>query len=110
MNRSQCATAKPDHAVDPILVPNHDPSTSRPPPIEGFLMGTYCTESDLLSRRRLRFPRGVAQGDLVAFPNTAGDLMHFVESRSHQFPLARNVVVGAGEWGAVTPDPIDHVS
>jgi diaminopimelate decarboxylase len=108
MNRSQCATAKPDHAVDPILVPTHDLATSRPPPMEGFLMGAYCTESDLLSRRRLRFPLGVARGDLVAFPNTAGYLMHFVETRSHQFPLARNVVIGSGASGTVTPDPIDE--
>jgi len=107
MNRSQCATAKPDHAVDPILVPRHDLSTRRPPPMEGFLTGAYCTESDLLSRRRPRFPLGVERGDLVAFPNTAGYLMHFVETRSHQFPLARNVIVSSGDPGTVTPDAID---
>ncbi|TVP45600.1 MAG: Y4yA family PLP-dependent enzyme [Gemmatimonadales bacterium] len=110
MNRSQCATAKPDHAVDPILVPLLDPASGRPPPVEGFLMGAYCTESDLLSRRRLRFPLGVARGDLVVFPNTAGYLMHFVETRSHQFPLARNVVIRAGGTGTVTPDPIDDLA
>lgn len=114
MNRSQCATTKPDHAVDPILVPHGhrsprgDRSPNRPDPMEGYLMGAQCTESDLLSRRQLRFPHGVARGDLVAFPNTAGYLMHFVETRSHQFALARNVVVGAGGPATVTPGPIDE--
>ncbi len=110
MNRSQCATTRPDHAVDPILVPVEGPASSRTSPVEGYLVGGRCTESDLLSLRRLRFPLGVARGDLVAFPNTAGYLMHFVETRSHQFPLARNVVVSAGEPGTVAPDRIDELS
>lgn len=92
MNRTQCATAKPDHALDPLLVAVDD-DEPRTGPIEGWLTGAYCTEAELLTRRRLRFPHGVARGDLVAFPNTAGYLMHFVESRSHRFPLARNLVV-----------------
>ena len=33
--------------------------------------------------------------------------MHFLESRSHQFPLARNVFVTEGNAGAVTLDDID---
>ncbi len=124
MNRSQCATAKPDHAVDPILLRIQEPAsrgaaptpTSRAmpmptsmAPMEGYLVGARCTESDLLSLRRLRFPHGVARGDLVVFPNTAGYLMHFVETRSHQFPLARNVVLSLGDPGTVTPDPIDDL-
>jgi diaminopimelate decarboxylase len=107
MNRSQCATTKPDHAVDPILVRTGAASPGRPPSMEGYLMGAYCTESDLLSRRRLRFPHGVARGDLIAFANTAGYLMHFIETRSHQFPLARNLVVGGREPDSITPDRID---
>jgi diaminopimelate decarboxylase len=122
MNRSQCATAKPDHAVDPILLRIQESASRGPapmpmamamptpmPPMEGYLVGARCTESDLLSLRRLRFPRGVARGDLVVFPNTAGYLMHFVETRSHQFPLARNVVLSLGDPGTVTPDPIDDL-
>ncbi len=59
----------------------------------GFLVGAYCTESELISLRKLTFPPGAARGDLVVFPNTAGYLMHFLESRSHQFPLAKQLVV-----------------
>ena len=107
MNRTQCATAKPDHALDPLLV-TADADEPRTGPVEGWLTGAYCTEAELLTRRRLRFPNGVARGDLVVFPNTAGYLMHFVESRSHRFPLARNLVVDvaadAAELDAVDRD------
>jgi diaminopimelate decarboxylase len=41
------------------------------------------------------------------FPNTAGYLMHFVESRSHRFPLARNLVVDEAR-GAVEVDAVDR--
>ncbi|MEL6896165.1 MAG: Y4yA family PLP-dependent enzyme, partial [Planctomycetota bacterium] len=54
--------------------------------------GAYCTESEFISQRRFAFPHGIQRGDLVVFPNTAGYLMHFMESRSHQFELAKNLV------------------
>lgn len=107
MNRSQCATSKADHAVDPLLLPNPDPDAVRTGVIEGYLVGAYCTESDLLTWRRLRFPHGVARGDLAVFPNTAGYLMHFVESRSHRFPLANNLVMHP-DSGAFALDAIDR--
>jgi diaminopimelate decarboxylase len=61
-------------------------------PVEGYLVGASCIERELLTWRRLSFPRGVAVGDIVVFPNTAGDLMHILESPSHQIPLARNLI------------------
>lgn len=106
MNRTQCATAKPDHAIDPLLVAA-DRDEPRTEPIEGWLTGAYCTEAELLTRRRLRFPYGVARGDLVVFPNTAGYLMHFIESRSHRFPLARNLVVSE-DMTDVEVDAVDR--
>ncbi len=36
-------------------------------------------------------------GDLIAFPNTAGYLMHILESASHQIPLARNLVLDGAD-------------
>lgn len=88
--------AVPDREARPrprpllVAVDGDQPRTGA---VQGWLTGAYCTEAELLTRRRLRFPNGVAGGDLVVFPNTAGYLMHFVESRSHRFPLARNLVV-----------------
>lgn len=94
MNRTQCRTSSDDFLVDPLLIPaTEEPPLPRTPTgISGYLVGAYCTESELLSLRKLQFPQGVGIGDLIVFPNTAGYFMHFLESRSHQFPLARNVV------------------
>lgn len=103
MNRTQCRTTSADFLVDPILVPGSG-GGERTPPLEGYLVGAYCIERELLTWRRLRFPRGVAVGDLVVFPNTAGYFMHILESGSHQMPLARNLVMG--RHGAER-DPID---
>lgn len=89
MNKTQCRTSTDDFLVDPLLIPAG--SHSRPA-AEGYLVGAYCMESELLSLRRLVFPAGIKRGDIVMFPNTAGYYMHFLESRSHQFPLAANVV------------------
>jgi diaminopimelate decarboxylase len=60
--------------------------------MEGFLVGAYCIEDELLTMRRLSFPLGVAVGDLICFVNTAGYQMHILESASHQIPLARNLI------------------
>ncbi|WP_024793937.1 hypothetical protein [Tomitella biformata] len=104
MNRTQCRSAADDFLVDPILLPNPDPAADRSPAAEGFLVGAYCIEAELITLRRMRFPRGLAVGDIVVFVNTAGYLMHIVESASHQMPLARNLIrVGAG-WQL---DPLD---
>jgi len=91
MNRTQCRTGSDDFLVDPILL--RDPRSSDTAAREGYLAGAYCTESDLILLRRLRFPAGIGRGDLIVLPNTAGYLMHFLESRSHQFALAKNVVL-----------------
>jgi len=89
MNRTQCRTSSDDFLVDPILIPTGQPCQT----MSGYLVGAYCTESEFLSLRKLNFPQGVRRGDLVVFPNTAGYLMHFLESRSHQLPLAKNLII-----------------
>ena len=102
MNRTQCRSAALDFLIDPVLVPQ---GTDRSEPGEGFLVGAYCIEAELLTWRRLRIPRGVAVGDLVVFVNTAGYQMHILESASHQIPLARNLIPGSRGWML---DPIDE--
>ncbi len=107
MNRTQCRSTSDDFLVDPLLLhPPRARSGRRPTgPIEGYLVGAYCIERELLTWRRLRFPQGVEVGDIVVFPNTAGYLMHILESASHQIPLARNLVVPAA--GEPFLDPVD---
>lgn len=109
MNRTQCRSTADEFMVDPILVPAPDAEDARTRadegPIDGYLVGSYCIERELLMWRRLHFPSGVRVGDAVAFPNTAGYLMHILESTSHQIPLARNIV--AHDGGVFSIDPID---
>ncbi|MCS6711751.1 alanine racemase [Brachybacterium sp. EF45031] len=115
MNRTQCRSTSEDFLVDPILVPDPDAAPTDTPgtpgsaePRTGFLLGAYCIEADLILRRRLTFPGGVAPGDMIALPNTGGYLMHILESASHQIPLAANVVRSSD--GSVRRDGIDEVS
>lgn len=97
MNRTQCRTTSDDFLIDPYLVKRTPPSEE----IEAFLVGAYCIEDQVILRRKIRFPRGVAAGDIVAIPNVAGYFMHILESASHQIPLAKNVVWPDGELDAI---------
>jgi diaminopimelate decarboxylase len=93
MNRTQCRSTSDDFLVDPLLLPRAGPPRRDQRSVVGHLVGAYCIERELITWRRLRFPEGVEAGDVVVFPNTAGYLMHSLESRAHQAPLARNLVV-----------------
>ena len=105
MNRTQLRTTADDSMIDPLLV--RPPGAGEPSrALAGYLVGAYCIERELISWRRLRFPAGVAVGDIVAFPNTAGYFMHILESSSHQMPLARNLVFRDGR--PLGLDPIDR--
>lgn len=110
MNRTQCRTSSEDFLVDPLLVREPgEPSPSEPSPgFDGYLVGAYCIERELLSWRRLRFGAGVRRGDMVLFPNTAGYLMHILESSSHQMPLARNLILDPGAPPLARLDRIDE--
>lgn len=104
MNRTQCRSTSADFMVDPLLVAVADAAEG--PALDGYLVGAYCIERELISLRRMRFPHGVAVGDLVVIPNTAGYLMHILESSSHQMPLAANYLHRDGE---LTLDPINSL-
>ncbi len=110
MNRTQCRSTAEDFLLDPLLLrPDRasSPAPSRPTgAIEGYLVGAYCVERELLTWRRMRFPGGVEIGDIVVFPNTAGYMMHILESPSHQIPLARNLIVS--DEAAPVLDAIDR--
>ncbi len=97
MNRTQVRSTSVDFLLDLRWVRPADAGQPSAP-FHGFLVGAYCVEEELLMRRRLRFDDGVARGDIAAFINTGGYLMHILESASHQLPLAVNVVRGGGGW------------
>ncbi len=90
MNQTNCKTTSADFSVDPMLLTVG--TGDRTLPGRGFFVGSYCAEDDWITPRRMQFNDGVALGDLVVFPNTAGYQMHFMESRAHQSELPANVV------------------
>lgn len=108
MNRTQLRTTSDDFLVDPLHLPLSSgkgqgrAQDSRS--YEGFLVGAYCIEDEVIMRRPIVFPQGVQVGDLMVFPNTAGYFMHILESASHQIPLAKNLVE---QDGKLTLDAID---
>ena len=103
MNRTQFRTGFAEVMFDPLLAAH--PQRAAGAPLEAYLTGTYCTESEFIFKRRFVFDQGLARGDTVVLPNSAGYLVHFLESRSHQFELAANVFVDAD--GALVRDGID---
>ncbi|ROZ61884.1 Y4yA family PLP-dependent enzyme [Kocuria soli] len=104
MNRTQCRSTSADFLVDPVLVRTGSQArgASHKEAWNGndgaFLVGAYCIEAELILRRRICFPAGIDVGDVIALPNTAGYLMHILESASHQIPLAANVVRSGAEF------------
>jgi diaminopimelate decarboxylase len=57
------------------------------------VVGASCLESDVLSWRKIPFPRRPEIGDLLIYLNTAGYQMDSNESEFHQLPLPPKVVV-----------------
>ncbi|MEJ6018614.1 FAD/NAD(P)-binding protein [Corynebacterium sp. H113] len=115
MNRTQCRTTTDDILVDPILVPcasnggsGRGSDRGASSVYSGFLVGAYCIEDEVIVRRRIVFPEGIAVGDIVALPNTGGYFMHILESASHQIPLAVNLTTNGADELGFTLDPIDQ--
>ena len=109
MNRTQCRSTSDDFLVDPLLMRAEPrlraPARAAAPGRSRAISSARTASSASCSRGGgSSSPRASGVGDFVAFPNTAGYLMHILESSSHQIPLARNLIVD-GERAQL--DPID---
>ncbi|GAA5157024.1 Y4yA family PLP-dependent enzyme [Pseudonocardia eucalypti] len=60
-------------------------------PVIACVGGSSCLEYDMLSWRKIPFPRPPKHGDLLVYPNTAGYQMDKNETRFHQLPLPARV-------------------
>nr|WP_246461828.1 alanine racemase [Nocardia transvalensis] len=69
---------------DPLL---WHPDSAPGDPVTAFVGGASCMEYDVLTWRKIGFPRRPAHGDLLIYPNTAGYQMDKNESEFHQLPL-----------------------
>ncbi|WP_127498922.1 alanine racemase [Actinoplanes solisilvae] len=85
-----------EHGVlmDPVVI-----SAAPPGPIEAYLLGNLCLESDLITRRKVVLSRRPRPGDLLAFVNTAGYFMDFSATRALHQPIARKVALFQGGDG-----------
>jgi len=55
--------------------------------------GSTCLEGDMLTWRKIAFPRAIVPDDCLVYLNTAGYQMDSNESRFHDAPLPRKVVI-----------------
>ena len=109
MNHTHCRTGSADFIIDPVIV-HKRPINASDASTTGFIFGSYCTETDLIFKRRFKIPSQVGIGDILVIPNTAGYFMHFHESQSHQLPLAKNIFLPATTASDYRIDPIDASS
>ncbi|MGV9790760.1 Y4yA family PLP-dependent enzyme [Streptomyces sp. NPDC003435] len=80
-----------EYLPDPQLIPHQ----------QGDFAGVFlasvgaatCLESDMLTWRKIAFPRPPRVGDLLLYPNTAGYQMDSNESPFHDLPLPQKVVI-----------------
>lgn len=92
MNRSQLNSSSADFLLDPVFIPVKNKSREMgATPV--FFTGGYCLEQDIILKRKIVLPCLPETGDIVCFPNTAGYLMHFYETRSHLYDFTANLVM-----------------
>ncbi|MFJ3778261.1 alanine racemase [Streptomyces sp. NPDC090075] len=78
---------------DPLLVPARAHADAPAGPYPACVGAATCLESDLLTWRKIPFPKPPAAGDLLVYLNTAGYQMDSNESPFHELPLPLKVVV-----------------
>jgi diaminopimelate decarboxylase len=76
---------------EPVLLPETTAGSDGPFP--ACVGGASCLDSDMLSWRKIPFPRQPKVGDLLAYLNTAGYQMDSNESTFHEAPLPPRVVL-----------------
>ena len=92
MNGSRLNSSSADFLVDPVFIPaKKERREMSPTPV--YFTGGYCLEQDIILKRKILLPCLPEAGDTVCFPNTAGYMMHFYETRSHLFEFAARVVM-----------------
>ena len=87
-----------EYLPDPMLL---DDSTDGAP-YAACIGGASCLDSDMLTWRKIRFPRRPRAGDVLLYANTAGYQMDSNESPFHGLPLPPKVAVtiddGIARW------------
>ncbi len=103
MNRSQLYSSSADFLLDPMFIPMQSDDV-KTKPVAVYLTGAYCLEQDIILKRKIVLPHLPEAGDVIAFPNTAGYMMHFYETRSHLFNFSTNIVADSDSFPNFLPD------
>ena len=78
-----------EYLPQPILWPPTDTHD----PIDACVGGASCMEYDMLTWRKIPFPRTPRYGDLLIYPNTTGYQMDKNETKFHQLPLPTRIII-----------------
>lgn len=97
MNMTQLMSSSEDFLVDPIVI--NLGSQTKTNTVSVYFVGAYCLERDVILKRKITLKKLPEVGDIVCFMNTAGYMMHFFESKSHQFDLANNLILTTNKEG-----------
>ncbi|MFF0483602.1 amino acid decarboxylase [Streptomyces sp. NPDC004435] len=95
-----------DYLPDPLLI------SARPGADELFpacVAGSTCLESDMVTWRKVGFPRPVRRGDLLVYLNTAGYQMDSNESPFHDAALPLKAVLRLGDDAAAPRWRLDGI-
>ncbi|WP_308404233.1 alanine racemase [Streptomyces sp. ATCC 21386] len=86
-----------DYLPDPLLMSARSTADEMFP---ACVAGSTCLESDLVTWRKIGFPRPVRRGDHLVYLNTAGYQMDSNESPFHDAALPLKAVLRLGDGGA----------
>ncbi|MER6011078.1 alanine racemase [Streptomyces bluensis] len=78
---------------EPVLVPATGGEEVTAGPYPACVGAATCLDSDMLTWRKIPFPRPPRVGDLLVYPNTAGYQMDSNESPFHELPLPPKIVI-----------------
>lgn len=95
-----------DYLPDPLLI------SAQPLDDELFpacVAGSTCLENDMVTWRKIGFPRPVRPGDHLVYLNTAGYHMDFLESQFHDAPLPLKAVLRLGDGDAPPRWRLDRI-
>lgn len=82
-----------EYLPDPHLLSQSDADAPAAGPWPASIGAATCLESDMLTWRKIPFPRRPRAGDLLIYPNTAGYQMDSNESPFHDLALPPKVVI-----------------
>lgn len=94
MNTTQLHSSSVDFLLDPKIIYLGKKYETKS--VSCWFVGNYCLEKDVILKRKIELFKLPQIGDLVCFVNTAAYMMHFFESKGHQFGIAKNFVVQGG--------------